>query len=245
MATDMPTDQSTQGQAAVPGVVDGLTGLANTGLLRLLQLTSANLPVGGFSFSQGLETACEKGWITNKSETNEWLTLQVEHSLTYLDLPILLRAHKAATERDLKRLQYWDDYLLACRETRELYLADTAMGQALRRLLTSLEIDCPLNNPCSFVTLFAIAAAHWRIHSSLCAYGFCWSWLENQVMAATKLVPLGQTQAQQLLGQLNGSITGGIAIAESLPDEALGASLPGLSIASCWHEHQYSRLFRS
>lgn len=214
-------------------------------LLRLLQLASANLPVGGYSFSQGLEVACEQGWLTNVEHTRQWLATQIEYSLSYLDVPILLRAHRAASSQSLDSLRYWDNYLIASRETSELHQAEIAMGQALRRLMISLEVPYPLDNPCSYVTGFAIAAVHWKISAEVSAYGYCWSWLENQVMAATKLVPLGQTQAQQLLCQLQELIPQCLAVAQGLNDNDLGASLPGLSIASSLHESQYSRLFRS
>ncbi|WP_317931809.1 urease accessory protein UreF [Halioxenophilus sp. WMMB6] len=217
----------------------------DAGLLRLLQLSSVSLPVGGFAFSQGLESACEQGWVTNSESAGQWLAAQLQHTLAYLDVPVFLRLHAAHSQGDSEQLHYWNDYLLAARESHELHLTDTAMGQALRRLLLSLAVPCELDNPCSFAATFAIAASYWQVPAATAAMGFCWSWLENQVAAATKLVPLGQTQAQQLLGQLQGLIPSAIATAETLADDELGASLPALAIASSLHEHQYTRLFRS
>lgn len=214
-------------------------------LLRLLQLTSTNLPVGGYSFSQGLESACELGWVTSPECTYHWLALQIKYSLAYLDLPVLSRVYQAAQQQDDTMLQYWDSYLLASRETHELHQAEIAMGQALRRLMTSLDISCSLGPQCSFVAAFTVCAVHFRIEKEWVAYGYCWSWLENQTMAATKLVPLGQTQAQQLLGQLQILIPQSWVLAVALKDHELGASLPGVSVASGLHESQYSRLFRS
>lgn len=214
-------------------------------LLRLMQLASPSLPVGGYAFSQGMESACEQQWVTNYDQCQQWLACQLQHSLAYVDVPLLLRMHAAAKTQDWPQLAYWDEYLLASRETHELHLTDTAMGQALRRLLLSQDIPVPLSNPLSFAAGFALAANHWRLGSTACALAYCWSWLENQIAAATKLVPLGQTQAQRLLGDLQTLIEPCIEQARALADDEIGASLPALAIASSQHEHQYSRIFRS
>jgi urease accessory protein len=97
----------------------------------------------------------------------------------------------------------------------------------------------------SFVVLFAIAATHWQVEFDSAALGFSWSWLENQIAAATKLVPLGQTQAQLLLGELQPTLSEAIALSKTIDEDDIGAGLPAVAIASCLHETQYSRLFRS
>ncbi|GAB3105470.1 urease accessory protein UreF [Aestuariicella hydrocarbonica] len=238
----------------------------DVGLLRLLQLSSVSLPVGGYAFSQGLEYAVEAGWVDSVESAEAWLELQMHDALARVDLPILWRIHRLCQvqqdggENTVAGVQYWNRMALACRETKELRLADTAMGEALQRLLTRL--DVPLDGlrqaqsaqPCapaqvpaevSFVAVFACAAQQWQVNAEAALLGYAWSWLENQVAAATKLVPLGQTHAQQLLGQLQQCIPATIATAKSLADDELGASLPALAIASALHETQYTRLFRS
>ena len=217
------------------------------GLLRLLQLASVSLPVGGFSFSQGMEYAVDSDWIKNKEAVADWLRLQLLESLARLDLALLFRFYKALQDQDLEAISEWNNFIIASRETSELRLTDVAMGQALLRLLPTLDVPVPLaeGEEASFVTGFAIASRHWGLSVEACAMALAWSWLENQVAAATKLVPLGQTQAQQLLSELQADIPAAIALAESLPDDELGSSLPALAIASSLHETQYSRLFRS
>jgi urease accessory protein len=219
----------------------------SSALLRLLQLSSVSLPVGGFSFSQSLEAAIEHGWVNNSEKTRDWLRLQLHESVARIDLPILLGAMQATEENDELRWRQWNDLALANRETKELRLTDTAMGEALKRLLKTLDIPIPKasTREYSFVTLFAVAAQHWEIEFDLAAQGFVWSWLENQVAAATKLVPLGQSQAQILLGELQGDIPEAITFSKTLDQDTLGGALTALAIASCWHETQYSRLFRS
>ncbi|PYF80911.1 urease accessory protein [Marinomonas alcarazii] len=216
-------------------------------LLRLLQLSSVGLPVGGFAFSQGMEYAIDQGWVKNKAEVSAWIGLQLQQSVARVDLPVLQRCMAAAKQQDTERLIELNDLILACRETKELRLNDTAMGEALFRLLGSLQIDTPFKrlDEMSFVTLFAIAASHWNLKSDLASLGFAWSWLENQIAAATKLVPLGQTQAQELLGELQTDIRQAIAMSLTVEEDRIGAGLPAIAIASAQHETQYSRLFRS
>ena len=216
-------------------------------LLRLLQLCSVNMPVGAYAFSQGLETAVEEGWLKNVEDTYRWLQQQLEQSIAQCDLPILRRQMAMLTRGDLEGYFHWNDFVLACRETNELRLTDTATGRALIRVLVSLGIDKPMgqSGDVSFVTAFALAASHWHIDEEDACLGYAWSWLENQVAAATKLVPLGQTQAQQLLQEIQPALVNAIEVSARCEDQAIGASMPALAIASCWHEQQYSRLFRS
>ncbi|QKX18903.1 urease accessory protein UreF [Microbulbifer sp. YPW1] len=218
----------------------------DSALLRLLQLSSASLPVGGYAFSQGLEYAIDAGWVRNADDTRRWLTLQLQESLAQVDCPLLLRCHRALQEGNSERLHYWNHYTLACRETSELRLTDTATGSALIRLLNQLQVESKLHSgDVSFTAAFAIAAHHWELGEDTALLGLVWSWLENQVAAATKLVPLGQTQAQQLIGDIQQQVPAAIKRAQRLEDCEIGAGLPALAIASARHEHQYTRLFRS
>ena len=232
----------------------------NTPLQRLLQLSSASLPVGGYSFSQGLEYAVDSGWVKNEVQVADWVSLVMHESLAQVDLPILQRLIATQENSDektaVKELSYWNAYALACRETDELRLTDSAMGDALARLLAQLDIPLLLEqakgeeslgqkNEVSFLSGFAAASVHWRINTDDACVGFLWSWLENQIAAATKLVPLGQTSAQKLLVQLGDQLMPVLKRAREVDDDNIGSSLPGMVMASSWHETQYSRLFRS
>jgi urease accessory protein len=216
-------------------------------LLRLLQLGSASLPVGGYAYSQGLEYAFESGWLEGGDGVRDWLQLQLGESLARTELAAVPRLYGALAAGNPDGLLQWNDWLLACRETGELRLTDTAMGAALRRLLPGLGLAFPgpATGAVSFTTAFSAAAWQWQIPSRGCALALAWSWLENQVAAATKLAPLGQTRAQQLLGELQAQIPAALDLAWALEDGELGGALPALALASALHETQYSRLFRS
>jgi urease accessory protein len=221
-------------------------------LNRLLQLCSANLPVGGFSFSQGLEYAVEMGWLTSPETAASWININLEESIAQTDLAILQRLYQALSNNDFDAFNTWNEHLIACRESHELLLADLAMGKALVRLLRQLDsIDSAAYEPIlkaseiSFVSAFAVCAFLFKLDIVSAQSGYCWTYIDNQVAAATKLIPLGQTQAQNLLFELTENTQLIIDKSNQVVDDDIGTSLPHLAMASAWHETQYSRLFRS
>lgn len=221
-------------------------------LNRLLQLCSANLPVGGFSFSQGLEYAVEMNWIHDAESTKNWISFNLAQSIAHTDLALLNRLQKALVEDDFTGFHKWNQHALACRESNELYLADVAMGKALMRLLKDIKgvdsqhyTDLIKQKEISFVSAFALSAYLFGLELSTMQSGFCWAYIDNQVAAATKLVPLGQTQGQNLLFELTEQVAKVIEQANQIDDDNIGSSLPRLAMASAWHETQYTRLFRS
>lgn len=218
-------------------------------LLRLMHLVSPSLPVGAFAYSQGIEWAVEAGWIRGAEDLEGWLADQLATAVTRLDLPLLVRMQAAAADRDPAAMAGWVDWLLAGRETAELRREEADRGRALAELLVAWGLDGARGwRPQlarSQAAGFAYAAALWRIAPAGAAAGYAWAWLENLVLAAVKLVPLGQTRGQQVLARLATLIPGAVETASAIPDDEIGASLPALAIASSAHETQYTRLFRS
>jgi urease accessory protein len=204
-------------------------------LARLLQLASPTLPVGAYSYSQGLESAIEAKIVFNSKTAEAWIADVLELSVARMEAQVL-RAQIAAPTQEL------NDFFLATRETAEMRAETLQMGQALSRLLTDLAIPVPIEEP-AFPTSFAIAVRHWSIEPREAVIAYLWSWLENQVMAAVKAVPLGQTAGQKILLELGGRLE---ALADVQLDESNWTNLaPGLAYLSSRHETQYSRLFRS
>ncbi|EWH10887.1 urease accessory protein UreF [Catenovulum agarivorans DS-2] len=226
-------------------------------LTRLLQLCSPGLPVGGFSFSQGLEFAVEEGWVSNVEECAAWITTNLQASIGSTDLVIIRLALDCLNQtNDEAQLQQLNELAIASRESQELRLADVAMGRALLRVLTQQTTEFTAAQiklleqmqdwqDISFASAFAVACYCWQLDQQLALTGFCWMFIENQVAAATKLVPLGQTQAQNLMFSLSELVDEVIADANSRQRSQIGNSLPSVAMASAWHETQYSRLFRS
>jgi len=208
--------------------------------VRLRQLASPTLPVGAYSYSQGLEAAIDAGIVSDAASAEQWISDVMDFSMARLEAPILLRLIESPTA--MKSL---NALFLASRETAELRAETVQMGYSLNRLLPSLGIEpLALEEP-AFPAAFAAAVNAWNIDPQEALQAYMWSWLENQVMAAVKAVPLGQTDGQRMLLSLAGRIPDVVNGAVALRDEDLGSFAPGFAILSSKHETQYSRLFRS
>jgi urease accessory protein len=218
-------------------------------LIRLLQLSSSALPIGGFTYSQGLEWAVECGWVHDEATLKDWLSDLIEHNLAALDIPILLRLFDACEQQNEEALQHWSQQLMAYRESSELRQEELNRGRALARLLIDLEIPLAqrwqqgLNN--TQLAGFALASVHWEIPKHTMAQGYAWSWLENMVISGVKLIPLGQAAGQRILTALAEQLACEVLRGMALPDEAIGSAAPALAYASAKHETQYTRLYRS
>ena len=222
---------------------------SGVGLLHLLHLASPALPVGAYSYSQGLEYAVEAQWVRDEASALDWIAGLLSHTLAHLDVPVAARLYDAWQRDDVKTVLYWSQFLLANREARELQDEDRNMGLSLARLLNDLGIAdaaawCKADSV-SFLTLFTLAARRWNIALPDALHGYLWSWAENQVLSAVKLIPLGQTAGQRLLTQLIPRIAQAVGTGMALADDEIGFSAPGLAVAGALHETQYSRLFRS
>ena len=217
-----------------------------TSLVRLLQLCSQTLPVGAYAYSQAQESAITRGLVSDQQTAQAWIEGIFLHSFGCLDLPALVQAYDAAERADWRRLEEVDEYLQASRESRELLLEDLEMGRSLKRLLVSMDIAVGDAERPSFSTQFACAGVGWSIGLEELLVGFSYSWLENQVMVATKSVPLGQSDAHRMLRQLGGFISGVARKAMKLSkSDDYGYSLQGLAIISSRHETLEARLYRS
>lgn len=219
-------------------------------LLYLLQLVSPALPVGAYSYSEGLETLVETKIINDSESLKHWLTQELRYGAIRLETAVMLRAYRAVKTQDLTALSYWNNWLSAARETEELRAQSQQMGGSLIRLLKELQpqvkpIITALGNPCNFAIAFGIASASWEINSQAALLGYLHSWVSNLITAGIKLIPLGQTAGQLLLLELQELISTTTVEVMNLHDDELSCCSWGLSLASMGHEQQYSRLFRS
>ncbi|HEY9623679.1 MAG TPA: urease accessory protein UreF [Crinalium sp.] len=219
-------------------------------LLRLLQLASPALPVGAYSYSEGLETLIQAGRLTTAHDLAHWLEQELQVGAIRLEAAVMARAYRCIERQDEAGLSYWNDWLSAFRETAELREQSWQMGRSLSRLL--LELDPTLSpwihacgERCNFAIAFAMAAAHWHIDDKSALLGYLQSWAANLVGAGVKLIPLGQTAGQTLLLRLYSTIEIAAEDALTLTDADLGSCGWGVAIASMAHETLYSRLFRS
>jgi urease accessory protein len=221
-------------------------------LLSLLQLASPTLPVGAYSYSDGLETLVDRGIIDTKETLYNWLEQELLYGAIKLETAVMIRAYHSVANSNLEALTYWNAWLSATKETSELRAQSWQMGNSLLRLLVDLqqqpqmqEIASAVGYPCNYAIAFGIGAACWQIDAKSALLGYLHSWASNIIGAGVKLIPLGQTVGQQLLFTLNTKIHDVSQEILSLEDDDLSSCGWGLSLASMSHETQYTRLFRS
>lgn len=217
--------------------------------IRLFQLISPSLPTGAFSYSQGLEWVVEAGWVGDSDSLYRWLLDMLESSLCFVDLPLLKQMMLCCEKKDIAGFDSCCDTLLACRESQEMQLEEMNRGRAMATLLDNLELiaDQQWKKILAKSQLggFGFGASLWGITVEKAAAGYLWSWLENQVVAGVKIIPLGQTEGQDLLRRLGETIPTILAIGLQLDSDEVGGSSPALALASSLHETQYTRIYRS
>lgn len=228
-----------------------LSALPAASLLKLIWLASPALPVGGFSYSEGLEAAVDAGLVTNEAQADNWLIDQLQVGQARSDLAVLAQAVAAWRERNFARVRQLNDWVLQTRESRELRLQSEQMGRSLLEWLRNdaqahqLPLaECaalPPTYPVAFALAASLSAATARDVVLTCAFG----WAENMTQSAIKTVPLGQSAGQRILARLTDAIPVAVEHALACADEDRQAFTPMLAILSSQHEIQYSRLFRS
>jgi len=217
-------------------------------LLHILRLASPTLPVGAYAYSQGMEHATDQGWLTDEAGARDWMLGLMTHAMSRVDVPLFGRLYRACEQQQAEQYRYWNQYLLASRESRELQDEDLHLGNALLQLLSDLgnhQATDLIDQTYTYAAAFSLACVHWQIDLEPAVSAYVWAWLDNQVAAAVKLVPLGQTAGQRILLHCSGFIPEVVATGLALEDDAIGFSSAAQAIGSAHHEQQYSRLFRS
>jgi urease accessory protein len=233
-----------------------MTGTPQAGsalaLVRLLHLASPALPIGAYSYSQGLESAAAHGDVRDAATAAAWIGDMLEFVVAPGEAAVLWRLLGALQREDWPRAVEWNDWFRASRETAELRAETEQMGGSLVRLTIDLDLldsaaraAVSMMAPVMLPAAFALAARAFGISPNEALIAYVWSWLENQVLAAMKTIPLGQVAGQRMLMSLGARIPELLTRVRSIADEDMSTFAPGLAIASSRHETQYSRLFRS
>lgn len=216
-------------------------------LLHLLQFASPALPIGGYSYSQGLEAAIEEGRVHDPITAHAWLVRYLDEVLACWDAPLLWRLLRAFAARDVAAIDTWSACFLASRDTAELRAETVQMGYSLTRLIADLGVADVglLGDEVSLPAAYACAVDALGIPHEEALLAMLFSWAENQVLVCVKSVPLGQVAGQRLLLSLRLDIERAAVTARTLPDADLSNWSPGLSMLSMRHEVQHGRLYRS
>lgn len=222
----------------------------NVAALQWLRLASPALPIGGYSYSQGLETALDLGWVYDAKSAEHWLSAILMGPLAHFDAALLAQACRAAAAGNQALLGHLNQRVLASRESREQRLETEQMAYSLHQLLSVLPEGAEgwpeqLQTPYSLPVVWAVAAHQFAIAGEAAVAAWLWSWLENQVMVLMKAMPMGQSAGQQLISALLPQLHEATALAWNLPEDELNNFAPRFSLAALKHETQYSRLFRS
>ncbi|EGF30405.1 Urease accessory protein UreF [Oxalobacteraceae bacterium IMCC9480] len=223
-----------------------------TALLHLLQLASPSLPIGAYSYSQGLEAAMESGLVTDAASARAWIVDTLHQVVARFEAPVLWRLLQAFSARDEIAVASWTEQFIAARDTAEFRAETIQMGYSLGKLMTDLQIDdggllalLQAQAEIPLPTAYAYAAVALNVPADAALLGMLFSWAENQVLVCVKSVPLGQVAGQRLLLSLQPELALAAESASTLADEDMSSWSPGLSLLSMRHEVQYSRLYRS
>jgi len=226
--------------------------LGASALLQLMWLASPALPVGGFSYSEGLEAAVDAGSIANEADAARWLLDQLHLGLARSDLAVCAEAFLAWQRDDRAELVELNGWITTTRETSELRQQTQQMGRSLAEWLRHRAPPDPrvdalraLTPAPTWPVAYALAAVQTGAPRREALLSFAFSWAENMVQAALKAVPLGQTAGQRVLGALVADLPQAVDAAVALGHGGRQAYTPMLAILSARHETQYSRLFRS
>jgi len=217
--------------------------------LGALRLGSAALPIGAFAYSQALEQAVAIEAVRDRQGASRWIEGMLGHSLLGLDVPVLSRLYRALSGERLDEVDRWSDFLYASRPTQELRAEERQLGRSLFRWLerqgesrAARFLERPRQ---TLSAAYALSARSLGLSHEAAALTYAFAWCEGQVGAATRLIPLGQSDAQLVLSGAIARIDAGFQRSLALEDHELAATAPGQALLSAAHETQYTRLFRS
>jgi urease accessory protein len=221
-------------------------------LVRLLQLASPALPIGAYSYSQGLEWVVAAGGVRDAAAAQVWIGDALDLVVAPGEAAVVWRLLNAVQRNDWPQVSEWNDWFRVSRETMELRAETEQMGKSLVKLASELELlDAPARAaaaviaPATLPAAYALIVRGFGLPAAAALTAYVWAWLENQALAAMKTIPLGHSAGQRLLVQLGARIPAAVALARSIADEDVSSFAPGLALASSRHETQYTRLFRS
>jgi urease accessory protein len=207
-------------------------------LLHLFQLASPSLPIGAYSYSQGLEAALEAGLVKDHVGARHWICDALHHVVARFEAPVFWRLLHAFAARDQAAVSFWTECFIASRDTAELRAETIQMGYSLAKLANELDLGdaslrrlLPQEGDIPLPTALAYSAVALNVAHEAALLAMLFSWAENQVLVCVKSVPLGQVAGQRLLLSLQPELSLAADCARNLRDEDLCNWSPGLSLS--------------
>jgi urease accessory protein len=228
------------------------TATHNADLYRLMTWLSPSYPVGAYSYSHGLEFALEDGSVTNAASVGCWIADAVELGGGFSDTVLLAAAHGAASTEDQSDVIEIAELAVAFQPTAELARESQGQGRAFLDM-TAKAWPCTAltkfavawNGPYAYPVVVGVAGAGHGLACTTLAHAYLHAFAANLVSAAVRLVPLGQSDGQWLVAELEPVVAASAARACATPIDDLASCAYLIDIASAQHETQYTRLFRS
>lgn len=227
----------------------------SSALYRLLAWLSPSYPIGAFSYSHGLETAIEEGFVTDVTSLGEWLRDIVEHGTGRNDGFFLRAAYEASLDKSDTALGQAAALAFAFQPSSELALETTAQGQAFFNTTAATWPTATLDHlqqvmqgrqPALAVVVGVAAAGH-AVPLKDALHGYLHAFIANLVSAGVRLIPLGQTDGQRAIASMEQVIAESASqiLMTEKPLDQLASNTFINDWCSMRHETQYTRLFRS
>ena len=242
----------TANSAEPPGAPVAMTESEAAALYRLMTWLSPSFPVGGFSYSSGIEWAVEARDISDAASLRDWLAAVLTEGSGFCDGVFLAQAHCAVTDDDDRGLRDVAELAAAFVPSRERQLETTAQGRAFIEIARAAW-DCDglahAVARCDGAIVYPVAvgivsAAH-AIPLPPTMFAFLHALVSNWISAGSRLIPLGQTDSQRVLAALERVVAATARRALHAKLDDLGSATFRSDLASMRHETQYTRLFRS
>jgi urease accessory protein len=255
MGTTMTTTTMITGTATAITTTMPMTITTTDGLYRLMAWLSPSFPVGGFSYSHGIEAAVEAGVVTDRETLREYVSVAIRHGAGRSDAMLLAAVWRAVEAEDVDAFVWAAERAAAMRGTAELALECLSQGAAfvatVRASWPELDLkrwaDVLSDRQCQTAYPVAVglcaAASRVPLRSAMLAYLQAVS--AGLITAGVKLIPLGQTDGQRIVASMETPIRDAADQAMARPLEDLGSAAPMIDLLSMRHETQYTRLFRS
>jgi urease accessory protein len=222
-------------------------------LYRLLAWLSPAYPIGAFSYSHGVETAVEEGFIKDRASLVRWLESVLLQGTGAVDGALFAAAWSAAAAEDWPAFDAIAERAAAWRGTMEMALESRQQGGSFLSITRTawphaslVAAHERLGGELALPVAVALAAAAHAIALEPALAGYLHAFTANLISAALRTVPLGQTDGQLALAALERAVNAAAqaAMVVSSLDE-VGTATPLLDWCSLRHETQYTRLFRS